>query len=332
MSIAYLGTLSPADPLYDVLACAVYPGTRAPVFHVERLCQRRLVYRYTEEETQKAVVGKFFRRDDPDERRVARKKSEFRNLIRLRYMGFNTRPHSVVNPVSREWRIGLAVAEDYVPGHDLDHYLRAAIWEGREEALRRVLANLASFLSALHSRTAQRTAAGLDDVGMYYARIVLTLERQRVLPPDRVGDYLALKDTWLERPCMSAEPVTVHGDATPTNFLFPNARDVVAIDLERMKSADRVFDIGMVCGELKHAFLWRTGHRHSSEPFIRHFLDQYASHFSSPPAALERITRRVPFYMALTELRIARNDWLDWEYRHRLAGEAHACLTQGLRL
>ena len=43
------------------------------------------------------------------------------------------------------------------------------------------------------------------------------------------------------------------------------------------------------------------------------------------------VTRRLPFFMALTELRIARNEWLSWQHRRRLAREARACLDWGLR-
>src|ERR1039457_4730280 len=54
---------------------------------------------------------------------------------------------------------------------------------------------------------------------------------------------------------------------------------VIAIDLERMKCADRVFDLGRIAGELQHYFLQATGNKHSAEPFIGHFLWEYACHF-----------------------------------------------------
>jgi hypothetical protein len=38
------------------------------------------------------------------------------------------------------------------------------------------------------------------------------------------------------------------------------------------------------------------------------------------------ITRRVPFHIGITLLRIARNSWIDWEYRWRLVREAKAIL------
>lgn len=64
---------------------------------------------------------------------------------------------------------------------------------------------------------------------------------------------------------------------------------------------------------------------------VRHFLKKCTANFPSPRGAFREITRRLPFYMALTELRIARNDWLDWNYRRRLVWEAHECLLYGLK-
>ncbi|HKV43672.1 MAG TPA: phosphotransferase [bacterium] len=332
MAAGYLGTLDRADPLYDVLAVRVYPEISNPVFHVERLSGHRLVFRYREERTNRAIVAKFFNMHDPDPTKIMRIKSEYRNLIRLRYLGLNAHPHYVVNPLCREERIGLAVAEEFVRGPDLDHYLKRAVAVDAGTALRPVLGRLATFLYLLHSKTSGTVCAPLEGVAGYFFRIADKLLRQQVIAVDHVWGFLALRDRWLVRPCMVAEAVTVHGDATPTNFLFPNSEDVVAIDLERMKQTDRVYDIGMVCGELKHAFLWRTGSGLASEPFIRHFLKRYCYHFPSPHDAFREITRRLPFYMGLTELRIARNPWLDWAYRKRLVWEAHECLAWGLQV
>lgn len=44
--------------------------------------------------------------------------------------------------------------------------------------------------------------------------------------------------------------VLVHGDVTPANILFGDGPWVIAIDLEHMKAADRVFDVGRLAGEI----------------------------------------------------------------------------------
>lgn len=72
--------------------------------------------------------------------------------------------------------------------------------------------------------------------------------------------------------------------------------------------------------------MWATGNRHAAEPFIGHFLWEYACHFPDRNSAFEAITGRTPFYMAMTLLRIARNSWVDIDHRHLLITEARACL------
>ena len=111
--------------------------------------------------------------------------------------------------------------------------------------------------------------------------------------------------------------VLVHGDATPSNLLFGRGLSVIAIDLERMKRADRVFDLGRIAGELQHYFL-QGGNKHAAEPFIGHFLWEYACHFPDRGRAFRSITGRLPFQMALTLLRIARNSWVSAPHRRRL--------------
>ena len=173
----------------------------------------------------------------------------------------------------------------------------------------------------------------LDSVNAYFQKILNKLCQQGIILPSDQKGYLKLMDKWLNKTLLQqAKNAIVHGDATPTNFIFTERGDVVAIDLERMKNADAMFDIGMVCGEIKHAFLWRTGNRYEAEPFIRHFFESYSSHFYDREKVFSEITMKNPFYMAMTELRIARNDYLDLHYRKRLADEALQCLKWGFKI
>ena len=103
---------------------------------------------------------------------------------------------------------------------------------------------------------------------------------------------------------------------------------VIAFDLERARRADRVFDAGRVAGELKHFFLRATGNKYASEPFIGHFLREYASHFPDRDRAFAAICTRVPFYLGTTLLRIARNGYLDRDYRRLLIREAELALRR----
>ena len=93
-------------------------------------------------------------------------------------------------------------------------------------------------------------------------------------------------------------------------------------DLERMMWADRVFDLGRLSGELKHFFMQATGDRWAAEPFIGHLLWEYCSYFPDRQGAFRSITLRLPFYLGITLLRIARNSWIEWTYRRQLLEEA----------
>ncbi|MDD3154743.1 MAG: phosphotransferase [Victivallaceae bacterium] len=123
-------------------------------------------------------------------------------------------------------------------------------------------------------------------------------------------------------------PVFVHGDATPSNFLFGDGRHVISFDLERGHYTDRVFDVGRMAAELFHFFLRSTGNKYAAEPFIGHFLWEYACHFPDREKAFQSITKRVPFYMGITLLRIARNGYLNWNYRRTLVEEAKQSLRR----
>lgn len=330
MYARYLGTLPWHDPLQEVLRSRIFAGVHDPVFHVEAISDRHRVYRYHEERSRLSVVGKFVGLDEPDARKRSRILGEYGNLVTLRELGFANRPHRVVRPLGREESIGLAVVEENVRGRDLDHFLRRAAG-GDAEPLRHVLRGLAAFLASLHRSTATGRDADVGYIAWYAGRLIEKLRRQQLLDAGAAAAIWRQRDRWLGRSRMRAGESIVHGDATPTNFLFSEGGEVVAIDLERMRHADPAWDLGMVCGELKHAFLWRAGDAWAAEPFIRVFLERYAAAFPDRDGTFRAVTRRLPFYMALTELRIARNEWLGWQQRRRLVDEARACLRWGLR-
>lgn len=332
MNTAYLGKLDCADPLYEILLSKAFPDVKGPLFHVNRMASGR-VYKYTEEKSRVAIIGKFFRINDIKQERISRIKGEYDNLRIIRGYGFDTFPNYVVRPIGSDEKIGLALIEEFIQGKDLDHYFRKAIYNDNGDVLKDRLSRLASFLYAFHKRTENGDYVELDFVSAYFRKVLNKLNKQTVISDSDGKEYLKLMDRWLNRTIIQkAKKVIVHGDATPTNFIFTDNGGVVAIDLERMKNSDKIFDVGMVCGEIKHAFLWRTGNPFRAEPFIRHFLKRYSSHFDDYRTAFRKITSRNPFYMALTEMRIARNSYLDWNYRKRLAREAMECLRWGLKL
>ena len=93
-----------------------------------------------------------------------------------------------------------------------------------------------------------------------------------------------------------------------------------------MKRGSRMFDVGRVAGQLQHAFMRDAGDRHRAEPFIGHFLWEYSGHFPDRRSTFESITARLPYYMALNLLRIARNDYIDQDSGGRLVRQAKRLL------
>lgn len=327
--MSYLGKLEYYDPLYEILFSQVFPYVNNPVFHVIRMSRR--VYKYTEEKTRTSIIGKFFQLDDHKYERIQRIKGEFDNLHKIRGYGFDTRPNYVARPITRDETIGLALVEEFIYGRDLDHYIKMAAYNGDIQALQEKLSQLAYFLYSLHKKTEMPYNVNLDSVSAYFQKILYKLHRQTLITDMERDVFITLMYKWFNNGLLNIGSVIAHGDATPTNFIFTDNGDVVAIDLERIKAGDVVYDIGMVCGELKHSFLWRRNDFNISEIFIRHFLKSYASHFPDRKEAFRGITQRNPFYMAMTELRIARNDFLDWDYRKKLVHEASQCLQGGIK-
>ncbi|MEP6714327.1 MAG: phosphotransferase [Terriglobia bacterium] len=330
MAREYLGHLSSHDPLHPYLVHDVLPriGVRTNLaeFRVFRMKGSK-VYLYEERHSRAQVVGKFFVNggDDADAKR--RMQQEFENLRLLRSYGLAGYPHNVVRPLGTNSWLNSILVEEYSPGVPLSTFVLEALYQGRTGALYEKLTALAWFLATLHNRTANGERVDFNQDCSYLDRLVRKLRSQHVIGGGDADELHWLRDRWREKPRMWEDnQVLVHGDATPSNLLFGRGLSVIAIDLERMKRADRVFDLGRICGELQHHFLQATGNKFDAEPFIGHFLWEYSCHFPDRQRAFQAITARLPFQMALTLLRIARNSWVSGHQRWRLAEEARVIL------
>ena len=186
---------------------------------------------------------------------------------------------------------------------------------------------LAYFLATQHDRTANGARVDFEADCRYFNTVAGRLRKAHRITQCDIGELSALRDRWRDRPQMwQDQQVWLHGDATPANFLFGDGLDVAAIDLERMRRGDRMFDVGRVAGELQHAFMRDTDDRHRAEPFIGHFLREYSRHFPDRQRTFESVKARAPYYMALNLLRIARNDYIDRDYGGRLVTQAKELL------
>lgn len=335
MSKEYVGHLPTHDPLYHYLQYDILPqiepNNHSPRFRVFRMSGSNDVYLYEEKYSNIQVVGKFFANNDqsnaPGAEKYQRMEQEFHNLHMMRGYGLVGYPHDVVRPLGYNGWLNSVLVEEYRGGQSLSSVITDSIYARGSDRLYGKLTALAYFLATFHNRTANGYGVNFHEDCAYLDRLVRKLSKKQYISWDEVQEFSWLRDRWREQPRMwQDQQVFVHGDATPANFLFGHGLSVIGIDLERMKRADRVFDIGRITGELQHFFLQMTGNKYAAEPFIGHFLWEYACHFPDRESAFRSICGRLPFQMALTLLRIARNSWISPEYRRRLIEEAKITL------
>jgi aminoglycoside phosphotransferase len=334
-----MNRLADADPLAQALRRLVGTGAgfRPPAgeVRVEPLPASRQVLRFTFPGGGYAVVGKFFSAYPPQASADLSLAREYDHYLRLPALGLGNGGGLAPRLLGRWPERSLGLLLEAVPGPDLDHLLLRASVHGDPAPLFQALEKLAHLLAFFHTRPVP--ADPVDPVAPQPALIYLDKVMAQVLEAGLLTreDCQALareRDAWETRfQDFFDWQVLIHGDATPTNFLFPNGR-AVALDLERLRIGDRLWDLSWVAGELNHAWGWRTADFSGSEAAIRHFFRMYLTAAGLDPALTRRLFSLNPFYMALAELRIARNLYLTQDYRRELVAEARRCLAHGRRL
>ena len=325
--MTYLG---PDHPLSRVLLPHLGTGSAQGV-NYERLRASRPVFRFFLPGDGLGLVGKFFVDQAPTS-------SQDRSLVREyhHYLSAPARELAAAGLIPRlvgqapGVRLGLLL--EGLPGPDLDFFLaEAAQGRGLVECRRR-LARLAELLAFFHTRPQTLQPVSPQPVLAYFQKLQNQLQAQGLLSSEE-GDFFAAESRAWERRfgAYTDFQVLLHGDATPTNFLFPEGR-AVALDLERLRPGDRLFDLSWVAGELRHAWGWRGRDFCDSEAAIQSFFQAYLEALPADDILSQRILALNPLYMALAELRVARNSYLSWEYRRALVAEAGRCLSCGRRL
>lgn len=331
-----MNRLAEADPLARALRRLVKAeaGFRPPAgeVRVEPLPASRQVLRFTFPAGNYAVVGKFFSTYPPQASADMSLAREYDHYLRLPSLGLGNGDGLVPRLLGHWPEMSLGLLLEAVPGPDLDHLLLRASVHGDPAPLFKALEKLAHLLSFFHSRPAPALLVAPEPALAYLDKVMAQLMEAGMLTRE---DWQALareRHAWEERfQDFSDRQVLIHGDATPTNFLFPNGR-AVALDLERLRNDDRLWDLSWVAGELRHAWGWRTSDFSGSEAAIRHFFRLYLTAADLDPALTRRLFSLNPFYMALAELRIARNLYLTRDYRRELVSEARRCLAHGRQL
>jgi aminoglycoside phosphotransferase (APT) family kinase protein len=333
MNGTYVGYVAGEDPLHDFLRTMIRDvlGVREsrPAFRAFRLSGSNEVYAYEEKASGTKIICKFYgTRFWPDRDKAAfMARQEYEGLETLRRYDLIGSPHHVVRPLGFNRDINGVLAVEYYAGEEFSHAIARATQHGDDAHLYWRLKALAYFLATQHDRTANGEGADFEADCMYFDKVTGRLRKSQRITADETDELSRLRDRWCDWPQMWQDrQVWLHGDATPANFLFGDGLDVAAIDLERMKRGDRMFDVGRVAGELQHSFMRSGGGRHRAEPFIAHFLRQYSRHFPDPEGMFESVAARVPYYMALNLLRIARNGYIDRGYGGRLVAQAKELL------
>jgi hypothetical protein len=321
----------PADHPLSRLVLTHLRGRRESSLDVERLRASRPVFRFSLPGDGMGLVGKFFHDQVPTTSQDRSLVQEYCNYQAAPAWGL-TAAGLIPRLVGQSPGLRLGLLLEGIPGPDLDHYLSEAVQgRGHEMCLTKV-AKLAELLAFFHTRPLSHQPVSSAPVLAYFEKLGGQLQAQGLLSPEEVEMLAAESRLWEARLETYADrQVLLHGDATPTNFLFPEGR-VVAVDLERLRPGDRLFDLSWVAGELRHAWGWRGRDFGESETVIQGFFRSYLDALPGDADLTQRIYAINPLYMALAELRIARNAYLSWEYRRTLVAEAQRCLTSGRRL
>jgi Ser/Thr protein kinase RdoA (MazF antagonist) len=254
-----------------------------------------------------------------------RAEKEYANLKLVRdEFGMNDGDFQVVAPLGKNKELSALLVIEYGRGNTLDHYIRNAIQKRETTKLYYKLRFLARFLVKLHRNSQSERHTSPETPRKYLIKVLHSLN-QGLLDDKEESHIKEIAGNWWSRAeIISDYEVLVHGDATPTNFLFRHEK-VTGIDLEKMKWADRCWDLGFLAAELKHNFLQVNHSEWESEPYIRHLLLEYAAGFQDLDM-FKLTTRRLPLFMSLGLLRIARNEWLPESHRFKLVNEAKQCL------
>jgi len=321
------------DPVCHHLATMVLPKEgielELPDFRRAALNKQKTVYFYRENKSGLCLVCKFFgnRHELSPLDRQELLQYEFSSLHTLRKMGFCGYPHRAVRPIEKNEQLNCMLVEDFARGRDLDYFLKKAAYKGKNEKLERRLVILADFLARLHKEGTGNVDVDFECLSEYFRHIRHGLVADGIMSIETGIELDQLCREWERDPTMhETRSVLVHGDATPTNFIFDPDDGLTAIDLERMRFADPVYDLGFLAAELRHHFAWRILKADAAEPFITRFFRVYCEQFPDPGSVFDKITHRNRFYMALGELRIARNAWLSPGHRKWLVEEAIGCL------
>jgi len=250
--------------------------------------------------------------------------NEYDSLKRIRKIGIGSRHWAAARPVCRD-RKALFFVEEKAEGKPLDHHLSPG-FAGDDSSLDEKLDLIAGFLASLHRKTETGQPMNVSSLRHELERHAAQSRRAGGLDGGGQREARSLIRRWCSSPAIRhASQSLTHGDVTTTNFIFTGDR-VVAIDLERSKFRDPVYDLGMLAGELFGAALSATANPYRADRYLGRLYWKYAGNFRDQRGTFDRLTARNPLYMANSLLRMSRNGYYSAGHRSKLAFYALECL------
>jgi aminoglycoside phosphotransferase (APT) family kinase protein len=298
---------------------------RNPDITLQRLRSSHDVFVLKDAESDREFVLKSFAGRQGSSRRLARYLDHEYSCLKLaRKIGVVGRHWRTVKPICRD-REALFFVEEKAEGASLDHHLFREVATGSSRLCAR-LDLLAGFFASLHRRTMTRQPANVSSLQEELGRHADQSRREGGLDGGEQRETRSLIRRWCHSPPIRSAPRSLtHGDATTTNFIYAGDR-LVAIDLERSKCRDPVYDLGMMAGELFGAALSATPNPYNADRYIGHLYWKYAGNFRNQRGTFNRLTARNPLYMANSLLRMSRNGYFSAGHREKLAFYALECL------
>ena len=217
---------------------------------------------------------------------------------------------------------------EYIDGLTLEDTI--AIRRNRPGTIRPALKKVATLLAGIHSRNLhdefpRNFHYEISDI----QKIADQLAGKGVLKdnPIVVDGLQKLIARWEVDPVMvDYIPTTIHGDSTTSNFIFPWNGGLIAIDWERMYTADPASELGRLLAEIANGIYQYGGNYDEADQLVQFTRDVYCQ---ALPANWDTkaLTHRTKFYQASSTLRIARNGWLPRLQRTMLVSQALAFLV-----
>lgn len=314
--------LPPDDPLVHYMRTELWPGPgQSETWQAARLSHAAYLYR--EPITKWTIVVKFYgvKTGRGAERYAAR---ELKWTQQARRAGLARGSLRAVEPLGT-WRGALFL--EYINGLTLEDII--AVRHSRPGTLNPALEQAGKLLAVLHTNTVNPDAvADFASPASYALELVDDLTRYGVLESDPIlsRGLARLIRNWADAPYVTDfKPVSTHGDATTTNFIYPWDGGVVAIDWERFEVADPASDLGRLMAEASHSIKQHGGSVAEALPFVERLAAGY-SRALPDDWDVKAILQRARFYRAQSTLRIARNGWVSRLDRTALVAQAAVLL------